>query len=386
MKNHILYLLLVLTLCAGFAVTALAETQSEFEELGIPVMQEMPETLPITYIIYDPNDKTECIAKEGVFEVVECKTEPSSKEGYMDITLTVVANLEYQAYDVEINYEDEHWTERRFMSNVLWTNAVYDYYTGVQYSFGSMYSDSHREITTKVRFNGRNYLISCSKSLQWKQDPWYWDDERGVSVSPTHCTETLVFTVPEAYNGLVYGLYELTELDKEPDYSAPDDTAEQSYIKDGEGGQFFRFGGTSDVELTDVNTPLYLDINNEVGLFDNGVGYEYTVTNYTDKQMKGCYAVLTYRPEHDTYYMSAQFHTFDIDLAPDEAISGTLSSNFYDMSQANMVWIEFDSEAERDAFFADSAFYDYGDHYVVNSDSARNVSWLEGLLGITLER
>ena len=40
MKNHILYLLLVLTLCAGFAVTALAETQSEFEELGIPVIDE----------------------------------------------------------------------------------------------------------------------------------------------------------------------------------------------------------------------------------------------------------------------------------------------------------------------------------------------------------
>ena len=120
--------------------------------------------------------------------------------------------------------------------------------------------------------------------------------------------------------------------------------------------------------------------------FDTGVAYHYTLANNTTEAITGHYALLSYKPEHDTFYMSAQFHIFDVNLAPGETVSGTLSSGFYELSQAKMCWLEFEDKAELDSFFADSAFFDYGDYYDVIGSYSHNVAWLEGKLGTSLER
>lgn len=130
---------------------------------------------------------------------------------------------------------------------------------------------------------------------------------------------------------------------------------------------------------------IYFD-ERTVSAIDNGVSYRYTLTNNTEETITGYYALLSYKPEYETYFMSAQFHVLNLTIAPGETISGSLTSNYYDLSQSKMCWLEFDSEAERDNFFADNAFYDYGDHYLVHGSEDHNVAWLESKLGTSLAR
>lgn len=367
MKKWMAAFLSVIMLTALMAVPASAATQGEFERLGIDVMQEAPDTLPLTYVVYDPEYPDDFLVKQGELKVGEAVITPSAKEGYVDITQTVWAYLEYENY----------------YTASIWSNGVLDYYTGVFYNFGGMEGDLRRDIVTPVRFNGRNYKISCAKTNTWHYMGWqyYGYDDEFYQTEDVICESTMTFTVPEAYNGLVYGLHK-QEIVGSLNYSAP--SGEEIYIEkeDAEDAVFFRFAnGISDTELTEVNTPLYISIDKELGQLDNGISYEYTITNYTDKPMRGCYALLAYSENEDGTLL-AEFFNFDVNLAPEESVTNSLNSCYYGLSQRKLLWVEFDSKAERDAFYADSKIDNTdGTHYTV--DCAER-AWLEAKLGTAI--
>lgn len=145
------------------------------------------------------------------------------------------------------------------------------------------------------------------------------------------------------------------------------------------------------MELFGQKTPdkepleIWFDERTVSGL-DNGLSYHYTITNNTDETITGYYALLSYEPEDDRYWMGAQFHLLDIDIPAGKTVSGTLVSGMKNLSRIKMCWLEFDSKAERDSFFADSAFYDEGGYYNVYPSKTHNVAWLESKLGVSLER
>lgn len=119
---------------------------------------------------------------------------------------------------------------------------------------------------------------------------------------------------------------------------------------------------------------------------DNGLSYHYMITNNTGETITRHYALLSYDPEDDRYWMGAQFHLLDIDIPAGKTVSGTLVSSMKDLSRKKMCWVEFDSKAARDSFFADSAFLDNHGYYSVYPSKTHNVAWLESKLGVSLER
>lgn len=70
----------------------------------------------------------------------------------------------------------------------------------------------------------------------------------------------------------------------------------------------------------------------------------------------------------------------DVNLAPGESMSLTLYSGFFGLANANLVWITFDDQAERDAFLADKALNGINVSYY----TVENEQWLRDNFGITL--
>ena len=111
--------------------------------------------------------------------------------------------------------------------------------------------------------------------------------------------------------------------------------------------------------------------------------YTYTLTNPSSQAMNAHYALLTYHPATKSHGLLAQFHAIDVELAPGQSITGTINSNYTNLSRMRLFWIAFDSEAERDDFFDDSALYKDDGRYNVAPD--KTAQWLEEKLGITLD-
>lgn len=128
-----------------------------------------------------------------------------------------------------------------------------------------------------------------------------------------------------------------------------------------------------------------LSVSDNYQRFDSGVGYESTLTNTTGKPLQGSYALLTYFPQKYLDYdgteaFQAQVQPIDVDLAAGESMSLTLYSGFFGLANANLVWISFEDQAERDAFLADKALNGINiSHYMVE-----NEQWLKDNFGITL--
>lgn len=132
-------------------------------------------------------------------------------------------------------------------------------------------------------------------------------------------------------------------------------------------------------------------------LLDNGHAYSYTLTNNSDQAIKGCYALLSYRPRmmYDGLYSGpvfhGQLHKFDLDLQPHESFKAphgnAMVSNYYSLSSMKMLWIEFDSPAEREQFFANSNIGPCSTsvqqgYYLIEPKSG--AEWMKSTLGITI--
>lgn len=378
MKKRILSLLLTLVLCLGLTVPALAAEDSKFEELSIAVMQETPKELPLTYVNYVWQNPDDLVVRNGYFTIDNCTVTPAKEKNYQDVTLKVTAHLEYYCDEETGTYYDSS----------MWTNGVYDYYTGIYFNFGGMDGDTRRDITTTVPFNGRNYKVSCSKSNEWTHYGLDYN-EKGELVDKVTCESTLVFTVPETYNGLVYGLYEKAELTKEDlEFSAPSGRAVYVEKEDGDNAVFFRFGHTTTKNLP--RNGLVLSV------FDQGdnKALGYTVSNHGTERVTGYYALLSYWPETDYHaptviapteseHFRGQILPLDIDLAPGRSMSGDCEAVATGWSTMTHKWIKFDSKAERDAFFKASVLENTFGVYEID-DGAAGIRWMKDTFGITI--
>lgn len=140
--------------------------------------------------------------------------------------------------------------------------------------------------------------------------------------------------------------------------------------------------------------PLDIKFTNQVDL-DNGVGYDYTLTNTTNAPIKGYYAFISYIPsmvqgKHSPANFVGQAHSFDVDLQPGESVSGSLTSCMYGMSTVSLIWVTFEDKAERDAFFSDAAFTyvsgnSDGAYHRLDGYDGKGVQFMKDKFGITIQ-
>lgn len=139
--------------------------------------------------------------------------------------------------------------------------------------------------------------------------------------------------------------------------------------------------------------PLSLTIDESDDYIDNGICYEYTLTNNTESPIKKYSALITYNPEmisdgQGSEHFVGQIHTIDIDLAAGANVTKPIISYFTYLSGANMLWIDFDSLAERDSFFEDKVFgerssSDIQGYHIIDRNTGH--IWMKDTLGITIK-
>lgn len=116
------------------------------------------------------------------------------------------------------------------------------------------------------------------------------------------------------------------------------------------------------------------------------------MTNNTADPIKKYAALVSYNPQIEKYAdgssgFQGQIHAIDIDLAAGASVEQPIVSCFYGISRMNLLWIDFDSLAERDSFLDDSIFgaistNDIQGYRTIDSDTG--AAWMKNTLGITI--
>jgi hypothetical protein len=141
-----------------------------------------------------------------------------------------------------------------------------------------------------------------------------------------------------------------------------------------------------------VKAPLSFNIMESTYLLDNGYSYNYKLTNNTDAPIRKYSAFITYLPEmqmdNGEQVFRGQIHAVDVDLAPGASVTNPIVSNFGCLSTYKVLWIDFDSLAEREAFLKDGVFGE------VSSDSMQGYRvinkrtgtlWMAATLGVDIK-
>ncbi len=374
-----LSLILALTLCLSFAVTVLATNDSTNAKIQAPTEEEAETHFTLTSTSEDIYIKGEPFYLADYGYDSPYATEYDLGFG----TGTYVLNS-YAGYN--LIEPDTVFTVTNTAEDINCRITLYlDCYTSERYdyvSLGGTEGDGINIGTAGIasvgKYKDRHYLALDMESafLSTYDNAWIIPPLGGevLRLTPGQSV-SFDFSKIREWENLVHqgddNMYILTIWTSYPDFKC---SYSFSYL--------FHSGKIEDT--ANPSYPIY--IGKELGLLDNGVKYEYTITNHTAEAMDGYYALLSYTPEHDTYLMQAQFHPFELHLAPGESVTDTLSSNFYDMSQSKMCWLEFENKEECEEFFSDIAFVDYRGYYVVRSSETHDVAWLESKLGIDLER
>ena len=194
-----------------------------FAENGIPVADALTDHTQ-DGIMMDPNHREYQVHTDFATHIVDVTTEPDDP-GFEKVTLTFTVSG-------TLVYRDENGHEG--YNNVLFDNAIYDYYTGLHFTSKNVMDDSGYDSVTTLNLDGVTYEISSSKSISWNWGKAY----DGIYMDFT-ATSVYTFRVPEGYDGLVYCSAvtdaegnEDTETESGETYAADRDNLE--------GCQFFR--------------------------------------------------------------------------------------------------------------------------------------------------
>jgi hypothetical protein len=271
-----LALALLLSLCAA-PVPAAADGTDHFARCGIPVAQTPPETLAAKFTAFCGDDPARSIAENGSLTVERCTVAPSAQAGYKDVTLTVAFHAFcIQDGGVYYNY-------------VLWSNGYYDYETGTKLRRTDTNGRVGLEEEVTFERNGAPVTVRCRLSNDWEQVVGrHYDAYPYDYISVMTCRQTAVFTVPEDYDGLVFGLYDRTAPPTVGEAAAEE---APTASPDGAHWQYFRFGRPSVVrtnQALSVNgearaTEIYnIDGSNffklrDIALLLNGTGAQFSV-------------------------------------------------------------------------------------------------------------
>jgi hypothetical protein len=141
-----------------------------------------------------------------------------------------------------------------------------------------------------------------------------------------------------------------------------------------------------------AKVPLSFNIIESPYLLDNGYSYNYKLTNNTDAPIRKYSAFITYLPEmvmdDDKPVFRGQIHAVDVELAAGASVTNPIVSYFGHLSTYKVLWLDFDSLAERDAFLNDSVF---GEISADNIQGYRVIDkrtgglWMAATLGVEIK-
>lgn len=154
---------------------------------------------------------------------------------------------------------------------------------------------------------------------------------------------------------------------------------------DGGGAIYFVLESQAEHFLSAPESGLQLKISGQSTMLDTGLAYESTLTNPSDQPIQGYYALLTYWPQKmentdGSEAFMAQVQPIDVDLPAKGSAKIHVMSSHLGLANANLVWISFEDQAERDAFLADEALNGINISYYM----VENEQWLKDNFGITL--
>ena len=210
-----------------------------FAEHGVEVLPSLPEDAPKVYYCTWQKDNPDVYAQWDDADISFNQTvEPSDeKEGYKKVTLETEVSMHLIYTDPSLQGE---W-------RVSWSSGIYDLYTGRELPARTTMGTDGFDYEATVTYDGQDYPVYYSKNIEWTdmgspmvgvQSDW------GIYA----CCQTYTFLVPEAYDGLVYGLLPKDapsdvdadaqkDIDESESY-ALDDLAEGDLAR----ATYFRFG------------------------------------------------------------------------------------------------------------------------------------------------
>ncbi len=138
--------------------------------------------------------------------------------------------------------------------------------------------------------------------------------------------------------------------------------------------------------------PLTFTIKESSYMLDNGYAYSYKLTNNTDAPIRKYSAIITYLPEMADYkgnqVFKGQIHAIDVDLAAEASVTKPIVSNYSNLSTLKVLWLDFDSLAEREAFLNDGVFGEISTDDIQGYrliDERTGASWMAATLGIEVK-
>lgn len=193
---------IILVLCLCLAGCGKLPETDHFAENSLTLLPEVPEKLPVTYVIYDGNDESKYqVRTDGEFTVTGFKREPAEEAGYDRIVLDFTLS-------VELTYDKETDTE---LSYCAFAMGAFDKYTGKALPERDLTGGKTYAFREELKIGGKTYGVDYTSLGAWNWGDWEYDDG-GNGIQKGTCSGNYIFQIPSDYDGLVLGLVAQTEV------------------------------------------------------------------------------------------------------------------------------------------------------------------------------
>ena len=357
---------MALSLCA-IPTFAQGTTQKDFFTTnGYEVMQSEPDELAVTFINYTSKRHEWKIGTDGTMTCTSTRT-PAAKAGYETVTLNIEMNLPTQCPS---EYGEPHSYD---YTGYTMGDAIYDYYTGELFDRKGTDGDTTNHYTKMLTYNGREYPIEYTQSIEWdydlslgnavpgKKDEYYYDYWAAMP------KQIWTFTVPKGYNGFVYCLNAYTKDPFEEEFDS-ETLYKGSYVPQA-GDQLFRFATNLTPDDPIQGLDVEININNadddDPYLGDYGYAYTCSVVNNTGKTVEvntliggyHYYSAPSYSANPSEPLFGVDMLPIQVTLAPDESYQTAFYVD-YPFTAYNKFKFVFDDAAEMASFMNSSHVYE----------------------------
>lgn len=179
-----------------------------FVEKGLNLVDTIPETVEGPYLIYTLADRLDFI----------CKTSPADLKvdsiSNGDGTKTVTVE-----YTFPLTYEYHYDTGKEYYAGYM-DCVLYDLYTGQGIFEEPTDGDATQEISLNTNIDGKEIPIVGTVSISWVTGDWYALNEETECVDQ-YCYKVYTMTVPEDYDGLVFGVKNYVKNTTEDEANTP---------------------------------------------------------------------------------------------------------------------------------------------------------------------
>lgn len=209
-----------------------------FEEKGLDIVDAIPETLEAPYMIYTDANRLDFI----------CRTNPASLSvstaSNGDGTKTI--NIQY---NMPLTCEYQYDTDKQYYYGITNCN-LYDLYTGQGISEFNASGDNNYIKSKTFNIDGQDVPVEVQIYIEWAMGEWYAPSDNLECVD-MYLTKNYIATVPEDYDGLVFGVksYVKNTTEEEAQAEANGDAEEEIFADSTgkyntleAGGTFIRVG------------------------------------------------------------------------------------------------------------------------------------------------